>query len=98
MFEMKCLRNMAGVSRFDRLRNEEVREKTGVRKELAAKVDMNVLRCFGYVERMNSKRLTKRRINAEVDGVNVRGRPSFGWIDGVKKAVNDRGKDIREAK
>ena len=42
VFEIKFLRNMAGVSRLDRLRNEEVRKRKGVRKEFEAKVDMNV--------------------------------------------------------
>ena len=55
VFEMKCLRSMAGVSRLDRLRNEEVRERTGVREELAARVDMNVLRWFGHVVRMDNE-------------------------------------------
>ena len=32
VFKMKCLRSMAGVSRLDRVRNGEVRERTGVRK------------------------------------------------------------------
>ena len=54
MFEMKCLRNMTCVSWLDRVRNEVVRVRTGVRRELAARVDMNVLRWFGRVERMNS--------------------------------------------
>ena len=44
VFEMKCLRSMTGVSRLDRVRNEVVRARTGVRRELAARVDMNVLR------------------------------------------------------
>ena len=44
VFEMKCLRSMTSVSRLDRVRNEVVRERTGVRRELAARVDMNVLR------------------------------------------------------
>ena len=56
---------MADVSRLVRLRNEEVRERTGVRKELATRVDMNVLRWFGHVERMDNERLTKRVINAK---------------------------------
>ena len=43
VFEMKCLRSMDGVSRLDRVRNEVVRARTGVRRELAARVDMNVL-------------------------------------------------------
>ena len=52
MFEMKCLRSMTGVSRLDRVWNEVVRVRTGVRRELAARVDMNVLRWFSHVERM----------------------------------------------
>ena len=41
VFEMKCLRSMTGVSRLDRVRNEVVRERISVRRELAARVDMN---------------------------------------------------------
>ena len=54
VFEMKCL-SMTGVSRLDRVRNEVVRARTGVRRELAARVDMNVLRWFGHVERMDNE-------------------------------------------
>ena len=50
MFEMKCLRSMTIVSRLDRVRHEVVRARTGVRKKLAARVDMNVLRWFGHVD------------------------------------------------
>ena len=32
-------------------------------------------------------------MNAKVDGRSARGRPKFGWMDGVKRALND----IREA-
>ena len=58
VFEMKCLRNMTGVSQLDKVRNEVVkarRARTGVRRELAARVDMNVLRWFGHVERMDNE-------------------------------------------
>ena len=44
MFEMKYLRSITGVSRLDRVTIEVVRARTGVRRELAARVDMNVLR------------------------------------------------------
>ena len=90
VFAMKCLRSMIGVSRLDRIRNEVVRARTGVRKELAAKVDMNVLRWFGHVERMDNERLLKKVMNARVDGRSVRGRPRVGWMDGVRRALNDR--------
>ena len=55
VFEMKCLRSMTGVYQLDRVRNEVVRVRTGVRRELAARVDMNVLRWFGHVERMDNE-------------------------------------------
>ena len=97
VFEMKCLRSMTGVSRLDRVRNEVVRARTGVRRELAARVDVNVLRWFGHVERMDNERLLKKVMNAKVDGRSARGRPRFGWMDGVKRALNDRRMDIREA-
>ena len=43
VFEMKCVRSMTGVSRLDRVRNEVVRARTGVRRELAAGVDGSVM-------------------------------------------------------
>ena len=55
---------MTGVSRLDRVRNEVVRARTGVKRELAARVDMNVLRWFGHVERMDNERMLKKVMNA----------------------------------
>ena len=97
VFEMKCLRSMTGVCQLNRVRNVVVRTRTGVRRELAARVDMNVLRWFGHVERMDNEGLLKKVMNAKVNGRSARGRPRFGWIDGVKRALNDRGMDVREA-
>ena len=94
VFKMKCLRSMTGVSRLDGVRNEVVRARTGVRRELAARVDMNVLRWFGHVERMDNEQLPKKVMNAKVDGRNARGRPRFGWMDEVKRALNDRRMDV----
>ena len=96
MFEMKCLRIMTGVSWLDRVRNEVARARTGVRRELAARVDTYVLRWFGHVERMDNERLLKKVMNAKVDGRSARDRPRFRWMDGVKSALNDRRMDVRE--
>ena len=64
---------------------------------MAAKVDMNVLRWFGYVERMDNERLLKKLMNAKLDGRSARGRPRFGWMNGVKRALNDRRMGVMEA-
>ena len=43
VLEMKCLRSSVGVSRLDRVRNEEVRMRAGIEKELAYRADQRVL-------------------------------------------------------
>ena len=47
-------------------------------------IEMNVLRWFSQVERMDNERLLKKVMNAKADGRSARGRPRFGWMDGVK--------------
>ena len=82
VFEMKCLWSMTGLFRLDRVKNEVVRARTGVRRELATRVDMNVLRWFGYVERMDNERLLKKVMNAKVDWRSASGRPRLGgWME-----------------
>jgi len=98
VFEMKCLRSMIGVSRMDRVRNELVRERTGVMNDLAGRVDRCVLRWFGHVERMNEERMVKRVMNSSMSGRRPRGRPKFAWMNGVKRAVNARGMSIEDAR
>ena len=39
---------------------------------------------------MDNERLLKKVMNEKVDGRSARGRPRFGWMDGVKRALNDR--------
>ena len=36
VLEMKCLRSLVGVSRIDRVRNEEVRRRAGIERALAS--------------------------------------------------------------
>ena len=82
VFEMKCLRSMTGVSRVNRVRNEVVRARTGVRSELAARVDMNVLRWFCHVERMDNERLLKKVMNAKLTGEVLEGGLGLGgWME-----------------
>ena len=66
-------------------------------RESAARVDVNVLRWFSHVEKMDNERLMKKVMNAKVDGRSARGRPRFGWLDGVKRTLDDRQIYIRES-
>ena len=53
VLDMKSLRSLVGVSRMDRVRNEEVRRRTGIEREVASRADQRVLRWFGHVERID---------------------------------------------
>ena len=44
VLEMKCLRSLVGVSRMERVRNEEASRRAGTESELASRADQRVLR------------------------------------------------------
>ena len=82
---------------MDRVRNEEVRRRAGIERELASRADHRVLRWFGHAEIMDEYRMVRRVLMAEVSGRRVRGRPRLGWMDGVKVTLGNRGMKV-EAK
>ena len=97
VLEMKCLRSMVGVSRMDRVRNEKVRRKAGIERELVSRADQRVLRWFIHVERMDEYRMATRVLMAEVSGGMVRGIPMLDWMDSVKVALGNRGMTVEAA-
>ena len=58
--EMSRLRCMCGVTRRDRVRNEEIRRRFGLQKSLSERGEATVLRWFGYIERMEEERYVKK--------------------------------------
>ena len=66
VFEMKCLRPMVGVTRWNRIKNDEIRKKAGIEETLAEKVDRRLLRWFRHVERMDEGLWTRKVKAAKV--------------------------------
>ena len=95
---MKCSKSLVGVLRMDRVRNEEVRRRGGIERELASRADQRVLRWFGHVESIDEYRMAKRVLMAEVSGGRVQGRPRLRWIDGVKVALGNGGMTVEAAR
>ena len=60
------LRRIVGVSRLDRVRNEEVRRRACIESGLASRAVQRVLRWFGHVERMDEYIMTRRVLMTEV--------------------------------
>ena len=88
VLEMKCLK----------VRNEEVRRRAGIERELASRADQRVLRWFGHVERIGEHRMARRVLMAEGSGERVRERPRIRWMDGVKVALGNRGMTVEAAR
>ena len=51
---------------MDKVRNEEVRRRAGIERELASREDQRVLRWFGRVERIDEYRMDRRVLMAGV--------------------------------
>ena len=83
---------------MDRVRNDEVRRRAGIERELVSRADQRVLRWFGHVQRMDEYSMARRVSMAEVSGGRVRGRPRLGWMDGVKVALGNRGMTVEAAR
>ena len=73
VLEMKCFSSLVGVSRMDRVRNEEVLRRALIEMELASRADQRVLRWFWHVERMDEYCMARRVLMAEVSGGRVEG-------------------------
>ena len=52
---MSMLRRMLGVTRRDRLRNEEVRKKTGIQENIMKVVERSKIRWYGHVVRKGER-------------------------------------------
>ncbi|GBP29653.1 hypothetical protein EVAR_79202_1 [Eumeta japonica] len=51
--EMRSLCSMCGLSRKDKCRNSDVRERCGLKEDVVARVERGALRWLGHPERMN---------------------------------------------
>ena len=57
---------------MDRVRNEEVRRRAGIERELASRADQRELRWCGHVERTDEYRLARRVFRAGTRETEVR--------------------------
>ena len=56
VFEMKCLRPMVGVTRWDRIMNEEIRRRAGIDETLAEECYDGLAPCKGWMRGAGQER------------------------------------------
>ena len=80
VFEMAALRRMLGVSRRDKIRNVDIRERLGVKETLVQKVYQRQHTWLGHVWRMNNERIAKFALEGKVEGKRRVGKPKISWL------------------
>ena len=92
---MKALRLIKGVTRLDRLRNEDIRRELGVEGILDF-VERGQLRWFGHVKRMDNVRYPKRMLEWIPQGRRPVGRPKKRWLENIERGISRRGSSLAE--
>jgi len=85
--EMKCLRKAVGVTRLDRLRNEDIRQRIGIIPCIEY-IERQQIKWFGHLMRMNHDQLPIKAYNQMRSGFRARGRPRKRWIDNIRDIFN----------
>lgn len=88
VFEMAALRKILGVSRLDKIRNEEIRRRTGCNRTVVQVIYERQHRWLGHVLRMNDERIARTALHGKVDGKRRQGKPKLTWI----KTIEERSK------
>jgi len=88
--EMDALRRSSTISRKDRIRNVTIRQQIGLEETIIKEIEQNQLTCYGHVQRMAEKRLPKIALKWMPKQKRARGRPKKNWMEGIKKAMNER--------
>ena len=84
--EMMCLRRIEGMSRIDRVRNEDIRKSRSLGQ--VAVVDMvkdRQMRWKEKLEEMNSDRPVKQVYEGDIAGKRPRGQPKKRWIENFNR-------------
>ena len=85
--QMDNLRGLLDIRRKDRVPNAWIRELCGVTKRVDERVDEDVLRWFGHMERMEKDRIAKRVYVGECAGSCSVSKLWKRWIDTVKECL-----------
>ena len=79
VFEMTALRRIMGVSLLDKIRNEVIRERLGVKETIVELVGKKQTQWLGHVLRMKSERIAKITLQGKTEGKRRQGGQRKNW-------------------
>jgi hypothetical protein len=85
---MDALRRSSRISRKDR--NVAIGQQIGLEETIIKETEKNRLKWYGHVQRMAEGRLPKIALKWMPKQKTSRERPKENWMEGIKKATNER--------
>ena len=93
---MRVLRIIKGVTRMDKLRNENIRKELGI-LNIEDFIEQGQLRWYGHIKRMDENRLPRKFFEYTPKRPRPVGRPRVRWLDNIKTALEKRGMTLERA-
>ena len=94
--EMDALRRSSRISRKGRIRNVTIRQQIGLEETIIKEIEQNQLTWFGHGQRMAEGRLPKIALKWIPKQKRARGRLNKYWMEGIRKAMNERNLNERQ--
>jgi len=88
--EMDALRRSSRISRKHRIKNVTIRQQIGLEETIIKEFEQNQLTWYGQAQRMAKEGLPKIVLKWMPKQKTARGRPKKNWMEGIKKAMNER--------
>jgi hypothetical protein len=73
---------------MDKIRNEVIRTKMGIKKNIVQEIEEQQLRWYGHVKRTEDGKIVKQVAEWKPQGKRKRGRPT--WKDGIRESMRRR--------
>jgi len=87
---MDALRRSSRISRKERIRNVTIRQQIGLEEPIVKQIEQNQHTWHSHVQRMAEGRLPKITLKWMLKQKRARGRPKKNWMEGIRKAMNER--------
>jgi hypothetical protein len=72
---------------MDRIRNETIKAKMGLKKDILQDIEEQQLRCYGHVVGMDDCKIARQVAEWNPQGKRRRGRTVNTWKDGIRDSM-----------
>jgi hypothetical protein len=81
-----------GYPEIKKIKNKNVTiiQQIGLEETIIKEIEQNQLTWYGHVQRMVEGKLTKTALKWMPKQKRARGRPKKNWMEGIRKAMNER--------